>query len=216
MKKEKGSVTLFVSIACVFMIMILLMVNIGVINKNRNQEKELEEIAKQYNQNEIDLDTTYAKVADENGYVTVKDVQEMIDENLLKQYPIGSIYITTNEQNPSEYIGGEWESYGEGRTIVGAGTGIDENNIQKVFEINQTGGEYQHTLTINEMPSHNHYLRKPYVFYNGSLNPTNYGKITAGGRYQNDIANYTDNSGKDQAHNNIQPYITTYMWKRVS
>ena len=71
MKKEKGSVTLFVSIACVFMIMILLMVNIGVINKNRNQEKELEEIAKQYNQNEIDLDTTYAKVADENGYVTV-------------------------------------------------------------------------------------------------------------------------------------------------
>ena len=35
-------------------------------------------------------------------------------------------------------------------------SGTDSNNVQKVFEINETGGEYEHTLTGNEMPAHNH------------------------------------------------------------
>ena len=129
-------------------------------------------------------------------------------------YPVGSIYITTNNQNPSEYIGGKWESYGEGRTIVGAGTGADENNVQKVFEINQTGGEYQHTLTVNEMPSHNH--RNFVINQDGTV-----AKHAITVEYNskpnyNNSGYYTTNTGGSQAHNNIQPYIVTYMWKRIS
>ena len=43
MREEKGSITLFVLISCMFMVVILLVVNIGVMNKNRSQEKNLEE-----------------------------------------------------------------------------------------------------------------------------------------------------------------------------
>ena len=215
MKEEKGSVTLFVLVSCMFMVVILLVVNIGVMNKYKSQEKNLDEIAKQYNQNETDLDNAYAQVTDENEYVTVKDVQKMLDENLLKQYPIGSIYITTNEQNPSEYIGGEWESYGEGRTIVGAGTGTDENNVKKVFEINQTGGEYQHTLTVNEMPAHKHdaWSKRTNITVNNRGNTVLGCHFSSGGDNNNGMV---DSNGGDQPHNNIQPYIAAYIWKRIS
>ena len=216
MKEEKGSITLFVLISCMFMVVILLIVNIGVMNKNRSQEKNLEEIAKQYSQNETDLDNAYAKVADENKYLTEKEIKELIEESKLEMYPVGSIYITTNEQNPSEYIGGEWESYGEGRTIVGAGTGTDENNVKKVFEVNQTGGEYQHTLTVNEMPSHNHAISSATLWAWNSSYPANAIELGGGKSRWNPQNISTDAKGGSQAHNNIQPYVVTYIWKRIS
>lgn len=42
--KEKGSVTLFVLIVCMFFIGILLLINIGLINNKTNKEKELNQI----------------------------------------------------------------------------------------------------------------------------------------------------------------------------
>ena len=207
-KEEKGSVTLFVLIACMFMIMVLLMVNIAVMNRNRSQERELEEIAKEYNQNETDLDNAYAKAIGENDYATVSEITNII-------YPVGSIYITTNNQNPREYLGGEWESFGEGRTIVGAGTGTDENNVQKVFEIEQMGGEYQHTLSINEMPSHSHGLYGAFDGRDTGAYPSvgDWAQIDKGKWSASDWIQAT---GGDEPHNNLQPYIVTYMWKRIS
>ena len=217
MKKEKGSVTLFILIACMFMIVILLIVNIGVMNKNRSEEKKIEEIAKQYNQNETDLNNAYEKIVDENEYVTKGELIEII-------YPVGSIYITTNGQNPGEYLGGEWESYGEGRTIVGAGTGTDSNNVQKVFEINETGGEYEHILTVNELASHRH----NFLFRGNEYVGFGYGAASGGSGHLNFFSGSDEVSssnprnttiqynGGNQPHNNIQPYIVTYIWKRIS
>ena len=207
-KKEKGSITLFVLISCLFMIIILLVVNIGVMNKNRSQEKNLEEIAKQYSQNETDLNNAYLGEIDENSASIVSQLINVI-------YPVGSIYITTNEQNPGEYLGGEWESYGEGRTIVGAGTGTDENNVQKMFEINQTGGEYQHTLTVNEMPAHKHdaWSLRFNLTYVSTGKYALAAHFTANGEISGGMM---ENNGGDQPHNNIQPYIATYIWKRIS
>ena len=207
-KEEKGSVTLFVLIACMFMIMVLLMVNIAVMNRNRSQERELEEIAKEYNQNETDLNNAYAKVVGENDYATVSEITNII-------YPVGSIYITTNNQNPGEYLGGEWESFGEGRTIVGAGTGTYENNVQKVFEIEQTGGEYNHTLTINEMPSHDHENRSIYAT-TPSAARTQGVAVSGGAGTVNYYFPWDAKTGGSKSHNNIQPYVVTYMWKRIS
>ena len=216
MKKEKGSVTLFVLITCMFMIMILLIVNIGVMNKTTNQEKELDKIVKEYSVSETDLDNIYKKIEDNQRYVTAEEVEKMIKNNFLKIYPIGSIYITTNEQNPGEYLGGKWERYAEGKTIVGAGTGTDSNNVQKVFEINETGGEYEHTLTVNEMPNHYHqfyrqYVGSGYTDYNDRTLASN-GQVSGGNPPNAD----TNAVGGNQPHNNIQPYIVTYIWKRVS
>jgi len=66
-------------------------------------------------------------------------------------YPIGSIYTTTKKINPNEIIGGVWEEYGKGKTLVG----VDSNN-NNFNEINKIGGSNATTLAITNMPSHNH------------------------------------------------------------
>ena len=83
-KEQKGSVTLFVLVTCLFMIMVLLLVNIAIINKNTSQEKELAQIGKNYAVNEIDMANSYAKIADENGYPNYSEVQKMIEDAVKK------------------------------------------------------------------------------------------------------------------------------------
>lgn len=68
-KDERGSVTLFVLITCIFMITILLMINMSVMNKNKSQKRDLEEIAKEYGQNKAGLDEAYAKATNTIKYV---------------------------------------------------------------------------------------------------------------------------------------------------
>lgn len=66
-------------------------------------------------------------------------------------YPIGSIYISVIDVNPTNYFGGTWEAFGTGRTLVGVdATQTEFNTVMK------TRGEKTHKLTINEMPGHNH------------------------------------------------------------
>lgn len=69
-KEEKGSITLFTLIACLFLIIILLLVNVGLINKNTNQEKQLAQISKIYSVDETDMENAYVEAVDENGYIT--------------------------------------------------------------------------------------------------------------------------------------------------
>ena len=81
--------------------------------------------------------------------------KETIDE----MYPVGSIYLSTSLTTASAVatkLGGTWEAYGQGRTLVGVGTGTDSNSVSKTFNVNETGGEYTNNLTTSEMPSHSH------------------------------------------------------------
>lgn len=70
-------------------------------------------------------------------------------------YPVGSIYETMDSSfNPSESFGGTWERI-KGKVLVG----VDESD--STFKSSKLiGGEKSHTLTINEMPSHEHKVRK--------------------------------------------------------
>ena len=61
-------------------------------------------------------------------------------------YPIGSIYETTSSVSPSELFGGTWNLIDD-VFLLGAGNS---------YSVKTTGGEANHTLTINEMPSHSH------------------------------------------------------------
>ena len=87
MKKEKGSITLFVLIACMFMLIIILLINIAMINKNSNQEKELDEISKAYGANETDIENVYANTVDENEYATIGDVYKIVNEEIDNLFP---------------------------------------------------------------------------------------------------------------------------------
>ena len=82
------------------------------------------------------------------------------------------------------------------------------------FTSSNTGGEYNHKLTINEMPSHTHEIQIP-----TSTNWTGNG----GSAFQlnnqttlRDTYSYIKASGGDQSHNNIQPYIVVYFWRRTA
>lgn len=81
-------------------------------------------------------------------------VNNLETARLDKTYPIGSIYITTIYSTPTQVadaIGGTWESYGSGRTLVG----VDENDTD--FNIvNKTGGTSTTILTTSNLPSHTH------------------------------------------------------------
>lgn len=140
-------------------------------------------------------------------------LDKLINVELLNfAYPIGSIYLSVNPVNPSTIIGGEWIQWGSGKTIIGVDSeDADFNTVEK------TGGEKEHTLTENEMPSHNH-------AWDG-VNATA-GVSGQSGNYpiriwEDSKTNWTGtrgnikNSGGNQAHNNLQPYITCYMWKRI-
>ena len=95
-------------------------------------------------------------------------------------------------------VGKVWVGYDNGDT--------DFNTIGK------TGGEKTHTLTINEIPSHNHSVKY-------ASNDTGFGDnyFTAGKKSSYETSNVPiNNTGGNQAHNNLQPYQVVAYWKRVS
>lgn len=61
-------------------------------------------------------------------------------------YPIGSIYMSVNEVNPTNFLGGTWEQIKD-KFLLSAGDS---------YSAGSTGGEATHTLTIDEIPSHTH------------------------------------------------------------
>ena len=150
------------------------------------------------------------------------------DNNIfLQTYPVGSIYISTSDTNPATIYGGTWIRFGEGKTLVG----VNESETE-FATVNKTGGEKTHTLTIEEMPSHNHTQVRPWVGYEGwntmTLSFNEYGYVLDYTLSVNSNAkDYTGNAsinnitrtgytGSSQSHNNLQPYITVYMFKRTN
>lgn len=141
----------------------------------------------------------------------------------LDAYPVGSIYMSVNSTSPAILFGGTWEAMPAGRVLLAQG----EN-----YAAGSTGGEATHTLTINEMPAHSH---------SGTTNSTgdhthsSYG--AQGGTHKSNWAGANDNydpnyptgsagthshtvsianTGGGAAHNNMQPYLAVYMWKRTA
>ena len=118
-------------------------------------------------------------------------------------FPIGFILESTDvDFNPNDIYDGKWEEYGQGRTLIGV-DGPENVNI------GLTVGTYSHVLTTSEMASHSHALgTSGAVNYRGSKEWDVGQKTTPSGQY-------TNQTGGGQAHNNIQPYILCYRWRRV-
>lgn len=156
------------------------------------------------------------------GKVSTKDTgfevgMTMYDSegSIVRSLPINSIFITTNNTNPSMHFGGTWVVFGTGRMIVGVDTAQTYFNT-----VMKTGGSATHTLTLNEMPSHTHPLA-----YGPSLSgsSTGYSYGLASGSATNDYSGKGWNgnigtfaTGGGVAHNNLSPYITAYFWRRTA
>lgn len=164
-----------------------------------------------------------------NGTLTINGVNIF-----LAMYPVGAIYMSTVNMNPSNYFGGSWVAWGSGRVPVGVNPG--DSNFSTA---EKTGGASTHTLTTAQIPAHTHgsktltgkfwnYAGQDKT-YTGAANgicsmtstdssaPYPTSKSTVSGK---DDTLYIDAThehisvGGSGAHNNLQPYITCYMWKR--
>ena len=144
---------------------------------------------------------------------------------LNKIFPIGAVYITYGNNNPGNFLGGTWERFGQGRTLVGEGTGNDGSTSMS-FDTYTVGGEYRHKLTIDELPSHAH---KPHDWdvitaqggNTGFYNMTYLGDNNRTGVFNPFIHDYDKNRygsyvGNNEPHYNVPPYVVTYFWRRIA
>lgn len=122
------------------------------------------------------------------------------------QHPIGSLYFNIYNTNPHDLFGGTWERIAKGRVLVG----VDEDD-EDFNESQKIGGEKEHTLTIDEMPKHNHNIGA----YMGEWMSSG-AQIQWVGSGQGYRAIDNPVQGNNQSHNNLQPYFTCYIWVRVS
>ena len=82
------------------------------------------------------------------------------------------------------------------------------------FTASQTGGKYKVTLTIAQLASHFHnvrHLASDQTFVNGPFEGQKAWTIGDGG-YGDD----SQSTGGDEAHENMMPYIATYIWRRTN
>ena len=118
-------------------------------------------------------------------------------------YPVGSIYTSVVATNPSTFFGGQWNPYGQGKVMIG----VDSTDTD--FDtVGNTGGAKTHTLITDEIPSHTHSMSIENASGTGSTGSSN-------GASSFSTVN-TSATGGGQAHNNLQPYVVVYMWKRVA
>lgn len=151
------------------------------------------------------------------GKKTVRINGVDLDQYILdKFHPIGSLYLSANNVNPGDLFGGTWVSYGEGRVLIGAGTGTDANGKQMTFTAGATGGEYSHQLTVNEMPSHNHSPSSTGKVQVANLGGGSYVVADLSQKGNTNWAYKTASTGGNQSHNNMMPYIGGYIWRRVA
>jgi hypothetical protein len=136
-------------------------------------------------------------------------------------FPVGAIYTAIVSTNPGTLLGfGTWTAFGAGRVPVG----FDSTNA--LFDTaEETGGSadavvvsHTHTATVTD-PGHNH-------TYTAHLNTAVAGPVSLADRMPLTTSNTStattgitvanSTEGVSGTNANYQPYITVFMWKRVS
>lgn len=126
-----------------------------------------------------------------------------------KWEPIGKILTFDREMEMSKYYYGTWELTLKERSPIG----INPDSAEDKFKTagNQFG-EKEHTLTIDEMPSHNHTSANEQ--FSTGLTPLD--RISTVGSTGGAQSNNTGLTGGSQSHNNIHPVEVVYFYKRVA
>lgn len=271
-KQNKGITMVALVITIIIMIILvgisvnLTIGNNGIITKAKQAKKDIEEatLNEQVAMNELYDEMMIATGSTSDNISTdgipdriIEYIDAKLNAKMLDIYPVGSIYMSTESTNPSELFGGTWESYGEGKTIVGEGSG---------YEAGTTGGNSTATLATENLPSHNHTIPSltvsswngnhfhhvedqflsQYVTSLGGWNHANIGDGGSLGGYavarasivnqgeehlgipafntnqttitvsgQKTEEGTTSSTGNGTSFNVQDPYIVTYMWKRI-
>tara|TARA_A100001011_G_C14299809_1_gene840227 strand:+ start:1322 stop:1771 length:450 start_codon:yes stop_codon:yes gene_type:complete len=130
-----------------------------------------------------------------------------LDNNFLSHYPIGAIYMNANRSDsPNRYIGyGTWSKFAEGRVLISA------DSTETSVPINESpSGSLSHTLVANDLPAHKHNFHR---IGNNERDKDNGFAMTAESGSSTD--RFSNSTGGGGSHNNVQPYVTVYMWERT-
>lgn len=148
----------------------------------------------------------------QTGEVSI-DIPEMPEST--DPYPVGAIYISTSSTSPASLFGGTWEQIKD-RFLLAAGS---------TYTAGKTGGAATHELTESEMPSHYHTIYQQNSSGDNSIGlwdtyvKSSYQVLDQKYDSSQNIKAYaygTGAKGGNAAHNNMPPYLTVYVWKRVS
>jgi microcystin-dependent protein len=157
-------------------------------------------------------------------------------------FPVGSVFIAVVSTNPGTLLGyGTWSAFAAGRMLVGFNAGDTDFDT-----VEETGGAKTVTLTAAQsgLPQHTHLQNAhthvqdahshtipvgatddtsaPFDRADAGTNTGGANATTATGTTPAVNQNATavnQNAGPSdaaQAHNNMPPYITVYMWKRTA
>jgi microcystin-dependent protein len=154
-------------------------------------------------------------------------------------WPVGSIFTTTSVSSPNIlFAGTNWTPFGAGQVLIGEGVHTDSNGVTFSFTAGDAGGTYQHTLNELETPTVEH----QHLTFDLSSNTSNNGDPTndrvnaykwsagseaysmrrtsrgEGPQYADSglSGNPINQNANVLPHNNIQPYVVVYMWRRDS
>ena len=154
------------------------------------------------------------------AYLDQAGVQYLIAKIRNTFWPVGTILATSTNTSPAYYIGGSWEAYAPGRTLVG---------VDKKHPLNYTGGAATHTISQQELPPHVHDL---FARSNGDTNMgdgnfvmnqwTYPGQYLQNGQWFPRLAHTIDvkHAGSTEYPNNPinieQPYVAVCYWRRIA
>lgn len=172
---------------------------------------------------------------DSNGNLTVQSVNASsisIASNIYVWldaiHPVGSIYMSVNDTNPSQVFGGQWEQIKDtfllacGDTYANATTGGEANHVLTTSEM----PTHSHTASTNNTGEHRHAFRGWWttkgdgsatyacVARSQQADAAEYGPFETAGDHSHTVT--VNNTGEGQAHNNMPPYLAVYVWKRIS
>lgn len=159
-------------------------------------------------------------------------LEQLITKVRLEAHPVGSLFITRDSRNPTAILGGgTWQKI-ENRMIFGASSS---------HPVGETGGEENHTLTVDETPAHTH--TRGTMEISGEIGPFDdqafsdsvngcFFKVrdhaydatskTSGGGWDvrmeasRSWTGETSSVGEGLSHNNMPPYVCYFIWERLS
>lgn len=155
----------------------------------------------------------------QNRFATEEYVENVLNVIMQQIYPVGSIYISVKSTSPASLFGGTWERI-EDRFLLAAGD---------TYTAGRTGGEAEHTLINAEIPAVNGSITMHHAAIGTNINMVDgcftgdsivQGSYRQGGTLLNaDTVSVGkilySNGGGNQAHNNMPPYLTVFIWKRI-
>ncbi len=155
--------------------------------------------------------------------------------------PVGYVFTSVDPTSPQTMFGGTWVRIGQGRVLVG-----QDPTQTEFDTVGETGGEKTHALSTGEMPNHSHTINHNHAAFDtgtggnhthvltrktaagtstgvvrGGATASADGTTAADGGHTHtaNVPAYSGDSGavgSGTAHNNLQPYLVVYMWKRTA